>query len=134
MTGPRSPQRQPVTTALAPAPAGTYSQAIAYDGLVFVAGQTPRTPDGARLGAQPFEAQVRRTLENLAAVATAAGTSLRHALKVTVYLRDPRRAADFDAIYREYVQAPPPARTCVQSDLPGFEIEVDAVLEGGPIA
>jgi enamine deaminase RidA (YjgF/YER057c/UK114 family) len=31
-------------------------------------------------------------------------------------------------IYKEFVPEPFPARTAIQSDLPGFEIEVDAVL------
>jgi 2-iminobutanoate/2-iminopropanoate deaminase len=31
-------------------------------------------------------------------------------------------------IYREFFSDPLPARTTIQSNLPGFEIEVDAVL------
>jgi 2-iminobutanoate/2-iminopropanoate deaminase len=50
---------------------------------------------------------------------------------VTVYLRDPARAADFDRVYRERVGPVPPARTLVQSDLPGFDVEVDAILLDG---
>jgi enamine deaminase RidA (YjgF/YER057c/UK114 family) len=34
-------------------------------------------------------------------------------------------------IYQEFFPDPLPARTTVQSDLPGFEIEVDAVLYRG---
>lgn len=33
-----------------------------------------------------------------------------------------------DAIYKEYVGDPLPARTLVQSNFAGFDIEVDAVL------
>jgi len=31
-------------------------------------------------------------------------------------------------VYAEFFRDPMPARTTIQSDLPGFEIEVDAVL------
>jgi len=31
-------------------------------------------------------------------------------------------------VYRAFFPEPLPARTTIQSDLPGFEIEVDAVL------
>ena len=36
--------------------------------------------------------------------------------------------AQADAIYREYVAEPFPVRTLTQSNLPGFDIEVDAIL------
>jgi enamine deaminase RidA (YjgF/YER057c/UK114 family) len=34
-------------------------------------------------------------------------------------------------IYTEFLRDPMPARTTIQSNLPGFEIEVDAVLALG---
>ncbi len=121
-----------VKTTSAPPPAGTYSQGVAAGGFVFLAGQTPRTPEGRRLTAAPFADQVRQTFDNLAAVAAAAGASLADAIKVTIYLRDPHRAAEFDAIYQTYLSDPlgekVPARTLVQSDLPHGDIEADAVL------
>jgi 2-iminobutanoate/2-iminopropanoate deaminase len=49
-----------------------------------------------------------------------------------VFLRDPADAKEFDAFYREYVVEPFPARTLTQSNLPGFAIEVDAVLARRP--
>jgi len=67
-------------------------------------------------------------LDNLDAAARAAGLSLRDAVKVNAYLKDPLDAKEFDAIYSEYVTEPFPARTLVQSNLVGFDIEVDAIL------
>lgn len=66
--------RTPIETPTAPPPAGTYSQAIQANGLLFVSGQTPRLPDGTRLNDQPFAVQARQTLTNLEHVAAAAGT------------------------------------------------------------
>jgi len=95
---------------------------------VFLAGQTPRDRDNVRHGDKPFADQARMALDNLEAAANAAGLSLKHAVRVGVFLTDPADAKAFDAIYASYVGSPPPARTLTQSNLPGFAIEVDAVL------
>ena len=95
---------------------------------MYIAGQMPRRSDGTRIEEEPFEVQARQVLDNLEAVAKAAHSSLRQAVKVCVYLRDTGNAAAFDAIYKEYVGDPPAARTTVQSDLPRTAaLEVDAV-------
>ena len=119
--------KEPVRTAEAPAPAGAYSQAIATGELVFLAGQGPFRPDGSRVEG-PFDDQARQTFANLAAVAEAAGSSLANAVRVGVFLRDMGNFGAMNEIYREFFSEPLPARTTIQSDLPGFEIEVDAIL------
>jgi 2-iminobutanoate/2-iminopropanoate deaminase len=111
----------------APPPAGVYSQAIRAGNLVFLAGQGPNRPDGQKVEGG-FEAQARQTLQNLAAVAKAAGASLAEAVRVGVFLRDMANFPAMNDIYREFFPEPYPARTTIQSDLPGFEIEVDAIL------
>ncbi|MFJ5675596.1 RidA family protein [Streptomyces sp. NPDC093097] len=115
-------------TAAAPTPAGTYSQAVRAGDLVFLSGQTPRHPSGERMTTEPFALQARRTLDNLQALAQAAGGTLHDAVKINVYLRDPAHKSEFDQIYRAYVSDPPPARTLTQTDLPGIPIEIDAIL------
>jgi 2-iminobutanoate/2-iminopropanoate deaminase len=45
-----------------------------------------------------------------------------------VFLRDTKNFPVMNEIYKEFFADPLPARTTVQSDLPGFEIEVDAVI------
>lgn len=117
-----------VTTPLAPAPAGPYSQALRVGDLIILAGQTPRQPDGRRLLDEPLDVQVRRTMDNLEAVASAAGASLRDAVKVNVYLRPEADVEVFNSVYRDYVSAPLPARTTTISLLPGGLVEVDAML------
>ncbi len=67
-------------------------------------------------------------MNNLQAVAAAAGASLADAVRVGVYLRDMSNFAAMNMIYAEFFRDPMPARTTIQSDLPGFEIEIDAVL------
>jgi 2-iminobutanoate/2-iminopropanoate deaminase len=127
MTSRQSDLRGKVITTDAPPPAGHYSQGLVHNGLVWVAGQTPRLPDGSRLGDEPFDVQARQTLRNVEAVAGAAGSSLRHALQVTVFMTDPEDRFIFDEVWCEFVSEPFPTRAVVQSDLPGFDIEVVAV-------
>ena len=120
--------RQAFSSEVAPKPAGTYSLAIQAQGLVFLAGQTPRDRDNVRHGDKPFAVQCRMTLDHLQAAANAAGLTLADAVKVNVFLKNPADAREFDAIYASYVGGPPPARTLTQSCLIGFDIEVDAIL------
>ncbi|MDB6082760.1 MAG: endoribonuclease family protein 1 [Gammaproteobacteria bacterium] len=121
-----------IHTVRAPQPKGSYSQAIACGNLLFLSGQTPRDLDGTRLSHLPFEDQARKALENLKAVAEAGNSTLGNAVKVTVYLRDLANAAAFDAVYRDYISPPWPARTLVQSNFIDFEVEVDAILCHSP--
>jgi reactive intermediate/imine deaminase len=106
-----------------------YSHAVIAAGrLAFLAGQGPVDPATGQLIGGDFEAQARLTLDNLAAVAKAAGGDLSQAVKVNAYLVDMDDFPRFNEIYREYFTSDRPARTTVQSDLKGLLIEVDAVL------
>ena len=123
--------KRQVSTQSAPAPGGAYSQAIAVGNLVFLAGQGPFEPSGEKVEGS-FEDQARQTFSNLASVAEAAGGSLADAVRVGVFLRDMDDFATMNEVYREFFSSDPlPARTTVQSDLPGFAIEVDAILSLG---
>jgi 2-iminobutanoate/2-iminopropanoate deaminase len=119
--------RRAVSTDAAPAPSGGYSQGIACNGMLYLAGQGPFAPDGSQIGGS-IEAQVRQVLANLAAVCEAAGTSLDRAVRVGVYLSDLVHFDEMDRVYREIFPEPRPARTTIQSDLVGFDVEVDAVV------
>jgi reactive intermediate/imine deaminase len=108
-------------------PGGPYSQGIVAGNLVFLAGQTPMTPAGARAEGG-FDVQARQAFDNLAAVAAAAGGSLRDAVRVGVYLRDMADFPRMNEIYAGYFEEPLPVRTTIPAALPGFDIEVDAIL------
>lgn len=106
-----------------------YSVAIEASGrLLFIAGQGPFDLTTGQQVLGDFEVQARRTLDNLVSAAAAAGTDLSRAVKVNVYLADMDDFATLNRIYPEYFPEPRPARTTTQSDLPGFLIEVDAIL------
>jgi 2-iminobutanoate/2-iminopropanoate deaminase len=123
-------ERTPFKAKDAPPPGGPYSHAIRSGGLLFLAGQGPFRPDGSKVESS-FEDQARQTFRNLEAVAAAAGASLADAVRVGVYLRDMSDFATMNKVYVEFLRDPMPARTTIQSDLPGFDIEVDAVIAVG---
>jgi 2-iminobutanoate/2-iminopropanoate deaminase len=114
----------------APKPGGPYSHAVRAGDTIYLAGQVPHDPE---TGEQPdgFEEQARQAFRNLEAAARAAGASLADAVRVGVYLRDMADFAVMNSVFAEFVPEPSPVRTTIQSDLPGFAIEVDAVLYVG---
>ncbi|QBI55195.1 RidA family protein [Streptomonospora litoralis] len=108
-------------------PGGPYSHAVVAGDFVYLSGATPHLRDRS-LVEGPFTEQARTTFDNLAAVAAAAGASLADAVRVGVYLRDLGDFAAMNELFADYFRTEPPARTTLQADLPGFAIEVDAVL------
>ena len=125
-------QMKTVTAGGAPTPAGAYSHAVVVGDFIFTAGQGPfSAATGSAVGESVAE-QTRATLQNLAAVLEEVGSSLGHVVKTTVHLADLTDFSEFDAAYREVFQNHLPARTTVQSGLPGIKVEIDcvAVLSG----
>lgn len=119
--------RDPVLSEEAPAPSGGYSQGIVAGGFLYLAGQGPFDAEGTRVGSTIGE-QVRQVLDNLDAVARAAGGSLHHAVRLGMYISDMKHFDEMDAAYRAFFSDPMPARTTIQSDLVGFDVEGDAVV------
>jgi len=122
-------KRQVIATEGAPAAVGPYSQAIQIGDLVFTAGQIGIDPQAKRLVEGGIEAQTRQTLNNLKAILEAAGTSMAHAVKVTVYLQDIQDFKAMNEVYAEFFPAAPPARAAAQvAALPlGAMVMIDTV-------
>jgi len=122
--------RKAIATEAAPAAIGAYSQAVRAGDAVYLSGQIPLDPATMELVAGDIEQEIRRVLENLAAVAQAAGGGLDDAVKLTVFLVDLRHFATVNTVMAEYFQAPYPARAAIGvAALPkGARIEMDAVL------
>ena len=122
--------REPVLSSEAPQPSGGYSQGIAAGGFLYLSGQGPFDANGSRVGDTIAE-QVRQVLENLDAVARAAGSTLQNAVRCGMYISDMAHFDEMDAEYRRFFSQPMPARTTIQSDLVGFDVEGDAVVHLG---
>jgi 2-iminobutanoate/2-iminopropanoate deaminase len=116
----------------APKAIGPYSQAVDGGELVFLSGQIPLDPvTGQLVGAGDIEAQTERVILNLKGILLAAGLSLAHVVRTTVYLVDLAEFAKMNEIYGRHFSVEPPARSTVQvSALPrGARVEIDAIAK-----
>ncbi len=121
--------RDIVKTDAAPQAIGPYSQAIKANGFVFVSGQTALDPRTGQMVGQDIKTQTRRVLDNIKAVLHAAGTSLDHVVRCSVFLKDMNDFGPMNEEYGSYFRELPPARTTVQAaKLPRDAlVEIDAI-------
>jgi 2-iminobutanoate/2-iminopropanoate deaminase len=102
-----------------------FSQASIHRGTLYTAGQVPKDPETREIVAGGIEPQARRTLENLGAILAAADADFSDVVRATVYLTDMADYERFNGIYREYVPAPRPPRTCVAVDELAIDVRVE---------
>jgi reactive intermediate/imine deaminase len=126
--------KQIIHTDAAPKAIGIYSQAVRVGDTVYVSGQIPLDPATGELVSGDIEAEIRRVFDNLAAIAQAAGGSLAHAVKVTVFLTDLAHFAKVNEVMAQFVPQPWPARAAVGvSQLPrGARVEIECILHLAP--
>jgi reactive intermediate/imine deaminase len=119
----------PIQSRDAPEAIGTYSQAVRAGDTVYLSGQIGLDPSTMQM-AEGIDGQTHRVFRNLAAVAAAAGLSLDHAVRMTVYLTDLAHFARVNEIMAQYVREPYPARAAVGvAGLPrGALVEIDGIL------
>ena len=119
-----------VQTSKAPAAIGPYSQAVVVGNLIFTSGQIPLNPETGVLEGENITAQTHCVCRNLEAVLSAAGGSLKTAVKTVCFLANMADFAAFNEVYAQYFTEKP-ARSCVAvKDLPkGALVEVEVVAE-----
>ena len=99
--------------------------------MLYISGQLGLDPKTGEFAGESLEAQTNQALDNLEAIAAAAGTSLKNAVKCQIFLVD---MADFpivNELYASRLQEPFPARATVAvAGLPkGGRVEIDAVID-----
>ncbi len=119
-----------IHTDRAPKAIGPYSQAVVLGNLVFTSGQIPLDPETGVLEGENIKEQTHRVCKNLEAVLSAAGSSLKSAVKTVCFLNDMADFAEFNEVYAQYFTEKP-ARSCVAvKALPkGALVEVEVVAE-----
>jgi 2-iminobutanoate/2-iminopropanoate deaminase len=135
-------ERNVIFTPDAPWSPGGSSQAIAYNGVLYVSGQLPIDPVTGQMlprplnplfggGDQAVSAQTRQCLNNLHAICRAAGADLADAIKLTIYTPVLIEfGAVIDDVYRGFFAEAPPARSMVGVNvLQGNAlVQVDAIV------
>jgi len=108
---------------------GPYSLGIITHDLIFLSGQAGLSPKTGEMVPGGIETETRQTIENLAVILNAAGSSLEKVIKTTVYLKSMGDFAAMNAVYAEFFGEEPPARTTIQAAaLPkNATVEIDAI-------
>ena len=102
--------RRAVHTTEAPAALGPYSQAVVAGGLVFCSGTAGIDPVTGEI-ADGIEAQTEQALRNIGAILEAAGSSMAHVVKTTIFYADVDDFARLNEVYARFMPDPPPARS-----------------------
>lgn len=101
---------------------------------IYVAGQVAQDPDGKLVGAGDMTAQARQVFANIEAVLAVAGASMKDVVKITTYVTDMSKYADYSAVRAEVfpdadiASATVAAPTLVRD---GFLVEVETIAVVG---
>ena len=118
-----------VETNKAPSPgAGSFSQAVIDNNLIFTSGQIYLTPEDKLLEGT-FKEQVHQIMKNLQAVLEEAGASFADVVKTTIYVTDMSVYGKLNEIYGGYFSSPYPARevVCVKELPLGAKAEISMI-------
>lgn len=74
-----------------------------------------------------IEQQTRNALENVKYLLENSHSSLKHVLRVVVYMRDVAEFAGMNHVYEQYFNDEAPARVTIQSPspIPGIDVEIE---------
>jgi len=104
-----------ISTENAPGAIGPYSQAVKAGNMIFVSGQIPINPKTGEFVSGDIHEQTSQVLRNLSAILDAAGSSLNHVVKTTVFLADMNDFSAMNAVYSEFFIDNKPARATVEA-------------------
>ena len=104
------------------------SQGIQVGEWLFCSGQLPIDPKTGDIAPGGIAEQTRQVIENLKAVCEAAGTSLKNAVKVTIFMEDLSELSGMNQVFEAYFGVDdPPARTTFQAAklIAGAKLEIE---------
>lgn len=109
---------------------GAYSDGVLVGDLLFVSGQASVDFGSSKFVLGTIEEETHRTLQNIAKILQAAGSSLEDVVKCTVHLSDIRDFDRYNKVYAQYFKGIRPARTTVESVLAeGIKVEIDCIAK-----
>ena len=120
--------KKEINTEKSPAAIGPYSQGINTGNMIFTSGQIPFNESG-ELVSKDIQDQARKSLENIKNILEEEGTEMNNIVKCTVFLNDIDNFDQVNEVYKEFFEAPFPARSCVEvSRLPrDVKVEIEAI-------
>lgn len=121
--------KKAISTQLAPAAIGPYSQAIEAGGMVFVSGQLPIDPATGNFAEGGMQELTRQSLTNISKILAEAGLTMENVVKTSVFLADMDDFAEMNAAYAAFFTGTAPARSAVAvKTLPkGARVEIECI-------
>ena len=121
--------KEPITSAMAAAPAGPYSPGLAVGDWIFLSGQGGFDPGTGQLVSDDIAGQTAQAFRNVEVLLQAAGAGLGDAVSCLVHLSDLGDFAEFNASFARHFPGPAkPVRTTVRADLAaGMRVEVTVI-------
>ena len=117
-----------ISSPVAPAPVGAYSQAIAVNGFLYTSGMAPTDPVTGDVVGEDISEQTNQMMQNLQRLLKVEALDFSDVVKATVHLQDVRRDfASFNNAYESYFTDGLPVRTTVGSTLLNILVEIDLV-------
>ena len=113
----------------APAPVGSYSQAILQGNLLFISGQIPLNPKTGQIEQANIQVATNRVMLNIKALIESAGMQMNQIVKCSIFLKDLGDISTVNEIYSSYFNDVYPARETVEvSKLPlDVPIEISCI-------
>lgn len=121
--------KKTIYTPKAPDAVGPYSQAVEFNGMLFVSGQICIDPETGKCIGGGIREQTARVLKNMDNILLAAGYTRKDVVKCTCLLKDMEDFRAMNEVYAGYFDVEPPARAAFQvARLPlDVLIEIEAI-------
>lgn len=103
-----------VSTSLAPAPIGPYSQAVISSGFLFSSGQIALDPLTGKLANGSIEEETVKVMTNIQAVLEAENLQFSAIVSTNIYLKSMDDFSIVNEIYSRYFTGNFPARTTIE--------------------
>ncbi len=108
-----------------------FARATEAAGWLYVSGQVPMV--GGEVVPGGIVPQSRQAISNVLAILNEAGYGPQHVVRCGVWLDDARDFATFNAVFKQFFGAHPPARACVVSSMVvDCKVEVDCIAYKAP--
>jgi len=99
-----------INTPAAPKAVGPYSQAVEFNGMLFISGQIPIDPAIGKIVEGGIREQTEQVMKNIGVILKAAGYDYTDVVKSTCLLNDMDNFASMNEVYAKYYPENPPAR------------------------
>ena len=107
--------KQIILTKEAPAPIGAYSQAVKYNGMLYISGQLAIDPHTGKLMFDGIKKETALIMENIGNILREAGMTYENVLFTTILLKDINDFERVNEVYSKYFNADTaPARAASQ--------------------